>query len=327
MSSGYHLTFPIKGQSDCGSTVCSFKAKSFAKGNLRNISKGILHNLNPDERIVVKIYNDRRVATEAECEAEVRKHGEIKQTLSKAKSRHSSFENIYVISLYYAEVDEVSQSSFCASSVSTVREGDWVLVQKRLDEPFHGLRDTNSHLVLDAFAHATYDISDGRYVMADVKFTTKPNGCAGGREMVLITSLTVHSLQKEFGVKDKGEVGIRDFFRRHTCSELCKDMLKYDHIPVQISPNLQQKKISHEEEKRLLLSNLEDTENKNDNYSSDSKRDLRGELWGVNADLNKNCTRLYLPPYGVDNFDSGLWGPDNTFTCPPPSYSEEWSLE
>jgi len=71
--------------------------------------------------------------------------------------------------------------------------------------------------VAQAFSHFSYEHSDQTEIVVDVQ------GCE-----YTYTDPQLHSSTKEFGRADRGESGIKDFFKTHKCNFLCNALLLKD---------------------------------------------------------------------------------------------------
>ena len=66
--------------------------------------------------------------------------------------------------------------------------------------------------LLTAFSHFTYQLSDGKYMVADLQGVNN-----------LLTDSVVHTRQEKFSkLGDLGSVGMVSFFRFHECNKYCK---------------------------------------------------------------------------------------------------------
>lgn len=82
--------------------------------------------------------------------------------------------------------------------------------------------------VLDAFCHFTYHHSGEQYIVCNLK------GIEDECHFHL-TNPTIHSRNGMYGKKDKGEIGIRDFFEHHVCNAICEHFTKPEHVHIQTS--------------------------------------------------------------------------------------------
>ena len=75
---------------------------------------------------------------------------------------------------------------------------------------------------LDAFCHFTYHASNQQFVVCNLRGVEDEDEL----EHFKFTEPVVHSVDGSFGSSDKSVTGIRDFFKNHVCSSLCKDYSK-----------------------------------------------------------------------------------------------------
>ncbi|WAR12723.1 VWKA-like protein [Mya arenaria] len=106
--------------------------------------------------------------------------------------------------------------------------------------------------VLDAFAHFTYQATDGNMVACDLRGVENDG-------KFRLTSPVIHSVDGSFGDSDKSTVGIRDFFQNHMCTALCHDFPKPDELfprtpsaPVYLSCSTTSKEIDADDKTPML---------------------------------------------------------------------------
>lgn len=87
----------------------------------------------------------------------------------------------------------------------------------------HGETTVNGADVLDAFCHFTYQNSEGKYVICNLK------GVEDEYKFKL-SNPTIHSWEGGYGSKDKMDIGIRDFFQNHQCNAICEHFTKPEQI-------------------------------------------------------------------------------------------------
>lgn len=78
--------------------------------------------------------------------------------------------------------------------------------------------------ILDAFSHFSFHASGQKLVICGLKGVETEDE----QDNFKLSKPVVHSTDGHFGDSDKSVIGIRDFFRHHVCSPLCKDLVKPD---------------------------------------------------------------------------------------------------
>jgi len=66
-----------------------------------------------------------------------------------------------------------------------------------------------------AFSHFSYVQSGGKYVVVDLQGTHNESGYR-------LSDPVIHSPTCEFGMTDRGKLGIADFFKTHSCNDICR---------------------------------------------------------------------------------------------------------
>jgi hypothetical protein len=89
-----------------------------------------------------------------------------------------------------------------------------------------------SEEIAGAFSHFTFEESKGDMLVCNFKGTC----CGGKRPKIVLTSprvYTAHGAFAPFGSGDLGDYGIRHFFQKHRCGELCQKLglsRNYEHL-------------------------------------------------------------------------------------------------
>ena len=70
---------------------------------------------------------------------------------------------------------------------------------------------------LDAFSHWTYDITDGFLVVVDLQGVDR-------EKQYILTDPSINCIEPRFGLTNLGNVGIKMFFKSHSCNNVCQAM-------------------------------------------------------------------------------------------------------
>ncbi|KAK7493791.1 hypothetical protein BaRGS_00014932 [Batillaria attramentaria] len=222
----YHSTLCVKKGNVNVGNFCAFENKSIAKGHHWDIHKGKLKLADSSElkKVVVKVCPVRQCSHE-ECQAEIQKMDYAEDVLQQCRDLNV----LRLCRTYKTEVDEACTVFNIFSSNkhgAVIQEGTPVLIQDRVNGPIRTFFDFDEEpdiasdlcpCFLD-FALASYRISGGTRVIAGIKglvwSKNSRDADTGHRARTyLVTSLTVHSVGKEFGSKDRGVEGIQSFLR------------------------------------------------------------------------------------------------------------------
>ena len=122
----------------------------------------------------------------------------------------------------------------CPSSIcEPFQKGESILVEPFLGKDVYEKFNSNSGwenkdcgLSMAAFSHFTYHISGGKMLVCDLQGIKTENG-------YILTDPVICSVERNFGITDLGEDGIRSFFANHNCTELCKSTWKQHSSPKQ----------------------------------------------------------------------------------------------
>merc|ERR1712002_927824 len=71
--------------------------------------------------------------------------------------------------------------------------------------------------LVQAFSHWTYDATDGFLVVCDLQGVER-------KDEFVFTDPCINCKEPRFGSTNMGEVGIKEFFRTHTCNNICQEM-------------------------------------------------------------------------------------------------------
>ena len=70
---------------------------------------------------------------------------------------------------------------------------------------------------LDAFSHWTYTATDGFLMVVDLQGVDRDG-------TYILTDPAIHCINSRFGPTNLGTIGIKKFFKRHSCNWVCKAM-------------------------------------------------------------------------------------------------------
>lgn len=189
-----------------------------------------MRKIDPPFTVAVRVKANRSVSSEMECQAEVKKQAEARRILKEFKGNNcpSKRQTIVILPMFYAKVESVP-------NCFNLRKGETVLIQTFARGKFReffasdgsAVPCPSSHHFLEAFAHASFHLSKGTYVISGMKGVYRRQHEDLSEVLYFLTTITIHSLEKTFGSKDRGEEGIRAFFQNHRCTEMCRNMRRY----------------------------------------------------------------------------------------------------
>jgi len=89
-------------------------------------------------------------------------------------------------------------------------------------------KTTEGAFTAQAFSHYSYNVSDNRLIVVDLQGIKRDNG-------YILTDPAIHSQNKSitYGTTDRGEQGLHEFFKTHSCNKICSKL--------KLPPHTQQK--------------------------------------------------------------------------------------
>ncbi|XP_005110970.1 uncharacterized protein LOC101848558 [Aplysia californica] len=238
MLSTQNSTFTSFNTEPGGGYLVHFTDKSFHSGERFKLYSGIFlgRGAQCPGRCVVKISKGADLASKADCLIEDKKSKQAR-AFSLAFRELSGRTEIKFVQLYAAEIDEISlQKRLFWSGKHKITRQNYVLFEEDLRENFDNLHFSGREKLskyldskgreklvaakdLQAFTHFSYHVSHGKLVICDVEGVETKDGFR-------LKTPTIHSTAKKFGISDKGEKGIEEVFRHHTCNDICQGMIK-----------------------------------------------------------------------------------------------------
>nr|KAG5704497.1 hypothetical protein BaRGS_003808 [Batillaria attramentaria] len=214
--SSHYQTFPFQsGTDDVDSdTFCVFEAKTCHRNERWDTHRGkIISNYHHTRKTLVRAFRGTKQQSRKESHAKVKKLILFKEVLAKCPD----VSNVKVARTFCAEIDEVG--FFChLMSSDNLQEGTCVVIQDlvegkhdHFDFPARNEEDEidiNALPNLLELATASFRLSRGRHVISEMK-GVKVNGSE--TLTYIVTSVTVHSVEQEYGETDLGLEGIRLF--------------------------------------------------------------------------------------------------------------------
>lgn len=175
----------------------------------------------------------------------------------------------------------------------TLTNGEHIVVEPYLHGQFQNF-DKHPDAIMDSLAHFSYHSSRGQYLLHGLRGVKLDSSYR-------LTVPLVHSINKDFGPRDKGMEGINSFFRNHNCTDICHGWSKPD--PTDINMNTKDIDIPHKSDQRLHQEKraaITETERRIAdegiyNSISDPEEDGRGR--GVDSDGGKGRGQLQVPEY------------------------------
>lgn len=204
--------------------ICFYDATPFARGRRCSVHKAkLIGGLHSDEKYIAKMSTPAHPFTCQECRMEVKKNNVVEEMVKRFQETVQGEPFLSV-----APYNFVRRQSRKNGGTE-----EFILVQERQTKKGKfgefvspaGESRVDTHGVLEAFGHFSYDFSCGEVVVAGLK------GVMEGRrppwKVCTLTSVTLHSLQQRFGVEDEGANGIQTFFANHSCTPLCQNFRPY----------------------------------------------------------------------------------------------------
>ncbi|XP_048750571.2 uncharacterized protein LOC125662405 [Ostrea edulis] len=95
----------------------------------------------------------------------------------------------------------------------TMTAGEHLVVEPYLHGQFQNF-DRHPDAIMDSLSHFSFHVSKGQYLL---------HGLKGVRldASYRLTVPLIHSINKDFGPRDKGMEGIKKFFINHSCTDIC----------------------------------------------------------------------------------------------------------
>ena len=193
-----------------------FEALPFSKGASRFAYRGKLYrspeDKNPKEIVVKKFINKI-----ARCKSDWAL--DIKST-KQASELAAGFNGVSGTDRPIKFREMILMKVTKSTPLCNVKVGEWVVVEEYLHGKYtkwlsnEGSVNSEIGLSLPAFAHWTW-VKTGRKLVCDLQGVRGPSG-------YWLTDPAIHSLCREYGAPDRGEVGIREFFSTHKCNSFCK---------------------------------------------------------------------------------------------------------
>ena len=187
---------------------------------------GILNGNGPrkGDRCLVKALRNC-CATHNDWSCDVRKARKAKQ-YSQVFSKEVEAKDIRATMIFHtpmlAEIDEVSSymciAFFLGKPKKKMKEYEIVAIEPYLQ----GLINYESprihytdNFLTSAYSHFTWYFSNGEHVVCKLRGVSR-------FEVFRFTVPVIHSLNREFGQRDMGRMGIDNFFANHQCNEICR---------------------------------------------------------------------------------------------------------
>ncbi|ESO96322.1 hypothetical protein LOTGIDRAFT_174891 [Lottia gigantea] len=218
----------------------SFDPMSCSKGDRKKVFGGILNGKGPrrGEIVLIKIFK-KALGTELMCRNEMCKNQKARE-LSQEFNKRYHFQHIEFSSILNAIIDDVSLSNSLLNSHRKIFKSEWVLMEENVGKHFVTFIDKHGHVfkhcppILTAFMHWTYHVTSGQLVVCGLEGEQDESICR-------LKTPTIHSMKKNYGECDSGEKGIKNVFRSHICTNICRDMIKpinQNDSPSRIYPDL-----------------------------------------------------------------------------------------
>ncbi|XP_041376303.1 alpha-protein kinase vwkA-like [Gigantopelta aegis] len=203
----------------------SFAMSSFSKGENMNAHEGILIGKGPrtGEKAIVKAFK-HQTGTEELCDLEILKCSTAEKLANVFNAKFRRHQRIAFCKPMKALMDRVAFFSFFSLDRKKLSKTEWVLITKNMSKDLHrwiskrGTPCRHISNTMQAFVHFCYDYTGGDLVLCDFK------GIEDGLGFELNTP-TIHSQDGRFGEFDQGSVGVVKVFDRHTCNDICRNML------------------------------------------------------------------------------------------------------
>ncbi|KAH9523446.1 hypothetical protein Btru_040037 [Bulinus truncatus] len=210
--------------------------KPFRRGCKKTMYKGVLLGQGPRqwEKVVAKAFTDIP-GTKELWNDEVQKSYVTKQLAAEFIQQFPGECKIRVVLPGIVQMDKVSNMNKWLAARKGKRsldQDEWISIEELIPGnmvrycPWTIEHHTEEHAVsqhLQTFSHFTYKYSNGTLVACDFQGVCQMKDM---RPYYVFTDSTVHSLNKRYGLFDKGEFGITEFFKLHKCTKVCKNWPK-----------------------------------------------------------------------------------------------------
>ena len=110
-------------------------------------------------------------------------------------------------------------------------EDEVVAFEELIEGEFKMFIDERGHVtenrpeILGALCHFSYHYSNGEYILNNLKGVKNGPENEDNPNTFCLTTPCFHSKSMTYGPTDKGENGIREFFKTHQCSAICQNFI------------------------------------------------------------------------------------------------------
>lgn len=195
-----------------------FQAVPFSEGGLRVAYKGKLYS--PDQsskEIVVKKFKTKFARCKSDWALDIKTAKRASELAAKFNTVSGTDRKIKFREMIPMKVTKSTTS--CKVGV-----GEWIVVEDFLCGHYmkwicnEGSVNRETGLFLPAFSHWTWVETDGKELVCDLQ------GVCDNPRGYELTDPAIHSQSQEYGAPDRGNMGIRDFFRTHKCNSFCRGL-------------------------------------------------------------------------------------------------------
>ncbi|XP_005105108.2 uncharacterized protein LOC101847676 [Aplysia californica] len=213
----------------------SINSKPMKRGGKKTIHKARLlgHGPRQGEKVVAKSFTDIEGTKEAWTH-EVTKADVTKQLVTKFNEACPSAPRIRIVLPGIVEMDKVSKFENWREGRGGHRglsKDEWISIEEYITGqmsrycPWSTSRDVDDVAHSDdlqTFSHFTYMHSCESLVACDFQGVVRTKQ-SSRKTLYIVTDSIIHSRYKMYGVFDKGDYGITEFFKLHKCTDICKD--------------------------------------------------------------------------------------------------------
>ena len=210
---------------DGSSYWASFAMSSFSKGSNMNAHEGILNGNGPraGEKAIVKAFK-HQTGTEELCDLEILKSSTAQKLADVFNYKFGNLQRIAFCQPLKALMDRVAFFSLFSLERKKLSKHEWVLITKNMRKDLHrwiskrGTPCRHTPDIMQSFVHFSYHYTGRKLVLCDFKGIKDEQGFE-------LNTPTIHSHDGQFGECDQGSVGVLRVFDKHTCNDICRNMM------------------------------------------------------------------------------------------------------
>ena len=282
-----------------------FEDRSFTKGNSKFMYKGRLNGKGPrlGDYCTLKVLKTVDIAKHEDWDLYINR---AKKANELAAQFNKMIDNQYKVKFLVPMLGLIDISSTCTdciyflSNTKRIRSDDCVAVEPYIGRKFRKfypnspLKGAENAYILQAFSHFTASQTRDTLICG-------LQGVAKGTEFYL-TNPIIHSVDQQWGPKDQGPQGFKDFFAAHTCNSICQSMdlpeyLETAPVPEQIEHHIDEVDADVEKTPENVISVSTGSINQDVTHSdADSVQETKVTTLDTSSSIKETPSVLQTPP-------------------------------